>query len=90
MAVPALCLTGPVLWLSAPALCAAQQSLKTARIGILVPATVIEYAARLEHLRAGLREAGLIEGRHYFFEFREAGGKAEKLPELAAELVVIQ
>ena len=74
----------PSVWLAAPALCAAQPSPKIARIGILMAATG---GARLENLRAGLRELGLIEGRHYVFELREAGGISERLPALAAELV---
>lgn len=58
-----------------------------ARIGVLIPSTMTHYAPRIENLRAGLRDVGRIEGRHYVFEFRVAEGKTERLPALAAELV---
>ena len=73
--------------LAAPALCAAQQPSRMARIGVLVPSTMAAYAPRMENLRASLRDLGQIEGRHYVFEYRVAEGKTEKLPALAAELV---
>ena len=37
--------------------------------------------------RGGLRELGYLEGQNFTFEFRSVDGKADRLPELAAELV---
>jgi putative tryptophan/tyrosine transport system substrate-binding protein len=37
--------------------------------------------------RQGLRELGYVEGQNIRFEFRSAQGQADRLPELAAELV---
>src|SRR5436853_226422 len=37
--------------------------------------------------RQGLRELGYVEGQNIVIEYRYAEGKAERLPELAAELV---
>src|SRR5215208_6251557 len=38
-------------------------------------------------LRRGLRELGYIEGQNIIIEARYAGGRQERLPELAAELL---
>jgi putative ABC transport system substrate-binding protein len=40
-----------------------------------------------EAFREGLRELGYVEGRTIIIEYRWGAGKAERLPELAAELV---
>ena len=37
--------------------------------------------------RQGLRDLGYVEGQNIRFEFRSAEGQANRLPELAAELV---
>jgi putative tryptophan/tyrosine transport system substrate-binding protein len=41
-------------------------------------------------LDAGMRDAGLAEGRDYVFDIRWAGSDASRLPELAAELLAKQ
>src|SRR5687767_14065763 len=73
--------------LESPAL--AQPAGKVWRIGFLEPtaATSPVWVARVEQLRAGLRELGYVEGRNIAIEFRWAGGKLERLPALADELV---
>jgi ABC-type uncharacterized transport system substrate-binding protein len=38
-------------------------------------------------LREGLRALGFVEGQNFVFEFRSADGNADRLPDLAAELV---
>ena len=59
------------------------------RIGFLSPAAATSsvWAARVESLRAGLRELGYTEGKNILIDFRWADGDLERLPALAAELV---
>jgi putative ABC transport system substrate-binding protein len=73
------------LWLLRPLAAYAQQS-KAALIGALV-LTDQDGQAFGKVLREGLRELGLIEGQNYALEVRSAGAKADRLPELAQELV---
>jgi len=63
-----------------------QQHAKIARIGFLGLAPASIFRTRLDALRAGLREVGLIEGKNIEIEFRWADSM-DQLPELAAELV---
>jgi putative tryptophan/tyrosine transport system substrate-binding protein len=64
----------------------AQQAAKVARIGYLST----NHGAN-PHLREaflqGLRDLGYVEGRNVVIEYRDAEGKPERLPALAAELV---
>src|SRR5262245_47720149 len=75
-------LGGAAAW---PLTARAQQS-KMPHIGALVLNDEVAQAFANE-FRAGLRELGHIEGRNYTLEFRSADGNANRLPELAAELV---
>ena len=61
----------------------AQQPKKIPRIGYL---TGVGSAPSKGFLQ-GLRDLGYIEGKNILIEFRTTGGKSERLPELAAELV---
>src|SRR5688572_30827840 len=54
------------------------------RIGLLM---VTAGSPLRDVLQQSLREVGDIEGYHLTVEPREAGGKVERLPDLAAELV---
>lgn len=40
--------------------------------------------------RQGMRELGYVEGRNLVIEWRSAEGKAERLPDLAAQLVQLK
>ena len=76
-------LGGATAW---PLAARAQQGAKVARIGFLGLAPASVFRARLDALRAGLREVGLIDGKNIEIEFRWADS-VDQLPELAAELV---
>lgn len=54
------------------------------RIGVIALAD-IPYVN--DALRKGLREHGLVDGQNLAIVYRSAGGKVERLPELAGELV---
>jgi putative ABC transport system substrate-binding protein len=62
------------------------QQPKVPRIGVLVAGNP-DPGPFWRLFREGLRDLGYIEGQSVLFEFRSAGGKANLLPELAAELV---
>jgi ABC-type uncharacterized transport system substrate-binding protein len=62
------------------------QPAKFARIGALV-LTNADAQSLGSALRGGLRELGYLEGQNFTFEFRSADGNADRLPELAAQLV---
>jgi putative tryptophan/tyrosine transport system substrate-binding protein len=75
--------------LAAPLAAEAQQATKVPRIGYL--ANNLAAAPRLdEALRQGLRDLGYVEGRNVVIEIRDAEGKPERLPALAAELVALK
>jgi putative ABC transport system substrate-binding protein len=68
-----------------PAVARAQQLARIHRLGILSGRSGPDEtdAAFIQ----GLRELGHVEGRSITIEYRWAGGKAERLPEMAAELL---
>ena len=79
--------TGVVL-LAAPLAVEARQAGEVARIGWLSQVSPTESATgSREAFRQGMRELGYVEGQNIVFEERWAEGKAERLPDLAAELV---
>jgi putative ABC transport system substrate-binding protein len=65
----------------------AQQLTKIPRLGFLDPLDASTTAARNEAFRQGLHDLGYVEGKNIVIEYRWAQGKAERLPDLAAELV---
>ena len=78
--------TGAVL-LAAPLAVEAQQAAKVHRVGWLGLASPGPEVLRIvDALRQGLREQGYVEGRDIAFEYRWAHGRADQLPDLAAEL----
>ena len=70
-----------------PLAAAAQQPAKVARVGVLSPNPWVADSAGPGAFRQRLRELGWIEGRNLELLTRDAGGKMERLPEVAAELV---
>jgi putative ABC transport system substrate-binding protein len=71
--------------LGSPLAARAQQHGRVARIGVLSGASTTEHVYRI--LPAALRELGYVEGRNLEFQWRWAEGRAERLPELAEDLV---
>jgi putative ABC transport system substrate-binding protein len=76
--------------LAAPLAAPAQQAAKVPRVGFLG----INWAASPPNLHEAflqeLRALGYVEGRNVVFEYRDAKGKVERLPALAAELVALK
>jgi putative ABC transport system substrate-binding protein len=68
----------------------AQQPTRPFRIGVLAVPSASNFATRAEALRLGLQDFGYVEGENILIEVLSAGGKYERLPELAAELVRIK
>jgi putative ABC transport system substrate-binding protein len=80
-------LTGGLL--AAPRSSEAQQPAKVARIGFL-SLNLAPNSHLHEAFRQGLRDLGYIQGRNIVIEIRDAEGKYERLPALAAELVALK
>jgi putative ABC transport system substrate-binding protein len=75
--------------LAAPLAAEAQQAAKIARIGYLTLNLAAAPHVREAFLQ-GLRDLGYVEGRNVVIEYRDAEGKVERLPALAAELVALK
>jgi putative ABC transport system substrate-binding protein len=78
-----LALSSVLLALRSPA--QAQQPGNVPRIGFLTQAPPA--APLIEAFRQGLREHGYVEGKTIVIEYRDAEGKPDRLPSLAADLV---
>lgn len=65
----------------------AQQAAKISRIGYLATNRTPHFQ---EAFRQGLRDLGYVEGRNVAVEYRDAEGKYDRLPALAAELVALK
>jgi putative ABC transport system substrate-binding protein len=68
---------------------AAQQASKVARVGVLAGGGDL-FRAGFESFRERLRELGFVENQTVALFVRTAEGRAERYPELAAELVQLQ
>jgi putative ABC transport system substrate-binding protein len=73
--------------LAAPLAGEARQAAKVPRIGYLALNPTPHFQ---EAFRQGLRDLGYVEGRNVAIEYRDAGGKVDRLPALAAELVALK
>jgi putative ABC transport system substrate-binding protein len=76
--------------LTAPLTAGAQQAAKVPRIGVLHPGTPAGSSHLFEAFKQGLREHGYVEGRSIILERRYGEARAERISELAAELVRIK
>jgi len=56
-------------------------------VGFLGSTSAEMSAKSLEAFRKGLRETGYVEGRNVAIEFRWTGGREDRIPELAADLI---
>jgi putative ABC transport system substrate-binding protein len=70
--------------------CPAQERGKAPRLGFLIPASASTVSDRVEEFRQGLRDLGYVEGKNLVINYRSAEGKAERLADLAAELVSLK
>src|SRR5580765_7996240 len=75
--------------LAVPLVAEAQQVAKVTRIGYMSNNLATSPHLR-EAFRQGLRDLGYVEGRNLVIEYRDAEGKVERLPALAAELVALK
>jgi putative ABC transport system substrate-binding protein len=66
---------------------AARAQQPTLVIGFLGSSSAQVTVRNLEAFRKGLRESGYVEGRNVAIEFRWSGGREDRMPELAADLV---
>ena len=65
----------------------AQQTAKMPRIGFLSTVSRSFLSSRIDAFRGGLSDHGYVEGKNIAIEWRFAEGKADRLPNLAGELV---
>jgi putative tryptophan/tyrosine transport system substrate-binding protein len=77
-------LGGAAAW---PAVARAQQPRSVPRVGYLGYSPPSLEQNLIGALRKGLRDLGYVDGQNIAIEYRTAGGNADRLPKLAAELV---
>ena len=80
------CLLASIL-LATVSLAEAQQRGKVPRIGFLAAPSPSFFSTRMNAFREDLYDLGHVEGKNIAIEYRYAGGKLDRLPALAAELV---
>ena len=64
-----------------------QQVRKVYHVGLIEPVAEALNAPCFDAFRQGLRELGYVEGKNLLIEYRSADGRADRFPQLAAELV---
>jgi len=75
---------------AAPLVAGAQQGGKVPRIGFLSATSPSDRPPLLDAFRQKLRELGWVEGQNIVIDYRYAEGRADRLPDLAAELVRVK
>jgi len=68
----------------------AQQTTRVAKVGFLSATTRAAIRPLFDAFRQGLRGRGYVEGKTVVVELRAAEARAERLPELARELVTLK
>ena len=76
--------------LAAPRTVDAQSAGKVYRVGYLTAGSITANPFVLEAFRQGLRDLGWIESQNIVIESRSAEGRLDRLPDLAAELVLLK
>ena len=76
-----------LLLLAGPLSAAAQQPARIPRMGLLSPFAPSDAALWHQAFRQGLRDLGWVEGKNISIEYRYSEGRADRLPDLAAELI---
>jgi putative ABC transport system substrate-binding protein len=84
-AVPSILVA--VVLLTVTVIANAQQPPKVPRIAFLLGGSSSFYSARIDPFKQGLKELGYVDGKNIAIEYRYAEGKADRLLDLAAELV---
>ena len=79
-----------IIGLIAASISNAQQTAKMSRLGYLGFSSPTITPTRREAFLQGLRDHGYIEGKNIVIDYRWAEGKAELLPDLAAQLVSLK
>ena len=67
----------------------AQPAARIPKVGFLVATTQAAVAPNLAAFKQGLQDLGYVEGKTVLLEVRYAAGAAERLPQLARELVAL-
>jgi putative ABC transport system substrate-binding protein len=65
----------------------AEEAKKVPRVGYFTPGDPSPASINSKAFQQGLHELGYVDGKNIRIDYRYAGGKVERLPELAAELV---
>jgi putative ABC transport system substrate-binding protein len=79
-------LLGGVATIGLPRATSAQTNAGLPLVAVLVPGPADFARLRIDAIRTGLQQEGLVEGRNYSFELRFANGDFDRLPSLAREL----
>jgi putative ABC transport system substrate-binding protein len=73
-----------------PSLAVGQRTSPLPLVAVIIPFTEQMATERAAALRAGLKQAGLVEGADYALALRFADGEWSRLPELVKELAVLK